>query len=454
MKRRRLIYGTNALVSILSVCGILILVNYIFFKTDIRIDMTDSKLYTVSEHTTSVVDNIDGDIEIIAFFKDVGIDKGEFQDLIKEYTRRSGKINVRYVNPDKEPGVAKKYDIKEYGTVVLADGKQTIKLRLTDHLSGGILKSSEEDITNAIFKLNRKVNKTVYFMTGHGERDVNDDIEPEGLGVLSKALEDEGYKVNEFMLLRGDGIPEDNSVLLVAAPKQSFSLKEISMLKGYLDKGGKAIFLIEPRSGSEIASLLKGYGFDIRDDIIVDPSSKLEGGGDIAPIVAQYAHHDITEGFRFATIFPYSRSIAAPEADGPGTDILAHTGQYSWSETNFELFDQGIAQQEEGDMAGPLGVAAVVENGNNESRVAVFGSVDFVSNIFIDFSGNRDLFLNTVNWVSGDENLISIRPKAGKVGKLAITNKQTNVIFFFTVIMIPAVIFFSGVAIWWKRKRL
>lgn len=454
MKRRRLIYGTNALVSILSVCGILILVNYIFFRTDIRIDMTDSKLYTVSEHTTSVVDNIDGDIEIIAFFKDVGIDKGEFQDLIKEYTRRSGKINVRYVNPDKEPGVAKKYDIKEYGTVVLADGEQTIKLRLTDHLSGGILKSSEEDITNAIFKLNRKVNKTVYFMTGHGERDVNDDIEPEGLGVLSKALEDEGYKVNEFMLLRGDGIPEDNSVLLVAAPKQSFSLKEISMLKGYLDNGGKAIFLIEPRSGSEIASLLKGYGFEIRDDIIVDPSSKLEGGGDIAPIVAQYAHHDITEGFRFATIFPYSRSIAAPEADGPGTDILAHTGQYSWSETNFELFDQGIAQQEEGDMAGPLGVAAVVENGNNESRVAVFGSVDFVSNIFIDFSGNRDLFLNTVNWVSGDENLISIRPKAGKVGKLAITNKQTNVIFFFTVIMIPAVIFFSGVAIWWKRKRL
>ncbi|MEZ4546210.1 MAG: hypothetical protein R3B51_00045 [Thermodesulfobacteriota bacterium] len=105
-------------------------------------------------------------------------------------------------------------------------------------------------------------------------------------------------------------------------------------------------------------------------------------------------------------------------------------------------------------MAGPLGVAAVVENEENKSRVAVFGSVDFVSNIFIDFSGNRDLFLNTVNWVSGDENLISIRPKSGQVGKLAITNKQTNVIFFFTVIMIPAVIFFSGIAIWWKRKRL
>ncbi|MEZ4546208.1 MAG: Gldg family protein [Thermodesulfobacteriota bacterium] len=106
--------------------------------------MTDSKLYTVSEHTTAVIDNIDGDIEVIAFFKDVGVDKGEFQDLIKEYTRRSGKINVRSVNPDKEPGIAKKYDIKEYGTVVMADEEQTIKLRLADHISGGILKSSEK----------------------------------------------------------------------------------------------------------------------------------------------------------------------------------------------------------------------------------------------------------------------------------------------------------------------
>lgn len=453
MKRRRLIYGTNALVSILSVCGILILVNYLFFRTDMRIDMTEAKLYTVSEHTTGVIENIDGDVEIIAFFKDVGMDRSEFQDLIKEYTRRSGNIRMRFVNPDKEPGIAKKYDIKEYGTVVLIDGEQTIKLRLTDHISGGILENSEEAITNALFKLNRKVNKTVYFMTGHGERDVNDDIEPEGLGVLRKALEDEGYNVKEFMLLRSEGLPGKDTVLLIAAPKQAFSLKEIGMIKDYLNKGGKAIFLIEPRSGGEMASVLRGYGFEIRDDIIVDPSSKLEGGGDIAPIVAQYAHHDITEGFRFATIFPYSRSIDVGEQNGIDSSVLAHTGQYSWSETNFELFDQGVAQQEEGDRAGPLGVAAVSENGEG-SRIAVFGSVDFVSNIFIDFSGNRDLFLNTVNWIAGDENLISIRPRSAKEGKLTITKKQTNIIFFFTVIMIPAVIFFSGITIWWKRRRL
>jgi len=188
MKRRRLIYGTNALISVLSVCGILIILNYIFFKSDVRIDMTEGKLYTVSEHTIGVIENIGGDVEMLAFFKDVGMDRSEFQDLIKEYTRRSGNIKIRYVNPDKEPGIAKKYDIKEYGTIVLVDGEQTIKLRLADHISGGILKNAEEELTNALFKLNRVIHKTVYFLTGHGERDINDELEPEGLGVLRGAV--------------------------------------------------------------------------------------------------------------------------------------------------------------------------------------------------------------------------------------------------------------------------
>ncbi|HVY55484.1 MAG TPA: GldG family protein [Thermodesulfobacteriota bacterium] len=453
MKRRRLIYGTNALVSVLSVCGILIILNYIFYKSDARIDMTENKLYTVSEHTVGVINNIDGDVEILAFFKDVGIDRSEFQDLIKEYTRRSKKIKVRFVNPDKEPGVAKKYDIKEYGTAVLVGGKQTIKLRLADHISGGILKNSEEEITNGLFKLNRVVHKSVYFLTGHGERDINDDLEPEGLGTLNAALRDEGYDVKEFLFLRGDPLPVKDSVLIVSSPKQALSLKEITDIKAYLDSGGKAIFLLEPRSAGELVPVLKNYGFAIANDIIVDPSSKLEGGGDIAPIVAQYAPHDITEGFRFATIFPYSRSIDVVDKDGTDAEVIADTGEYSWSETNFELFDQGVAQQEAGDKKGPLGVAAVSED-EHKARIAVFGSVDFVSNLFIDFSGNRDLFLNTVNWVAGDENLISIRPRAAKEGKLTITKKQTNVIFFFTVVLIPAVIFFSGMGIWWKRRRL
>jgi len=451
MRRRKLIYGTGAFISVVSTLGIIIVLNYLLFRTDIRFDVTEGKFHTVSAQTVRVLKNVESEIEIIGFFKDTGVDREGFQDLAKEYSHRNDNIKVKLINPDKEPGIAKKYGVKEYGSVVIGRGDKVVKLRLTDPITGGILNNSEEKITNAILKLTRESEKTLYFLTGHGQRDMGNSVDAEGFGLLRRTIIDEGYNVKEFLILRGEELPRENAILFVAAPIKAFSLKEILYIKNYLNHGGRAVFLIEPRSGNEIASVLKGYGFELSDDVIIDPSSKLEGGGDIAPIVSDYPYHEITEDFRFATIFPYSRSIDVL-SDFNAT-VLASTGEYSWSETDFELFNEGVAQREESDKGGPLGVAAVVEN-SAKGRIAVFGSADFVSNIFLEFSGNRDFFLNTLNWVSGDENLISIRPKAVNTGNLTITTKQVNLIFLFTVVIIPAVILSSGLVIWWKRRRL
>lgn len=451
MRRRKLIYGTGTFISVVSTLGIIIVLNYLLFRTDVRFDVTEGKFHTVSAQTVRVLKSVEGEIEIIGFFKDTGVDREGFQDLAKEYSHRNDNIKVKLINPDKEPGIAKKYGVKEYGSVVIGRGDKVVKLRLTDPITGGILNNSEEEITNAILKLTRESQKALYFLTGHGQRDMGNSVDAEGLGLLRRTIIDEGYNVKEFLILRGEELPRENAILFVAAPKKPFSLKEILYIKNYLNRGGRAVFLIEPRSGNEIASVLKGYGFELSDDVIIDPSSKLEGGGDIAPIVSDYPYHEITEDFRFATIFPYSRSIDVL-SDFNAT-VLASTGEYSWSETDFELFNEGVAQREESDKGGPLGVAAVVEN-SVKGRIAVFGSADFVSNIFLEFSGNRDFFLNTLNWVSGDENLISIRPKAVNTGNLTITTKQVNLIFLFTVVIIPAVILSSGLVIWWKRRRL
>lgn len=452
MRKRKLIFGAGTLISVVSTIGIIIAINYLLYRTDIRFDVTQDKLHTVSSQTVRVLNSVDEDILMTGFYKDTGVDRAGFQDLAKEYSRRNDNIKVNIINPDKEPGVAKKYGVNEYGSVVISKGDKIVKLRLTDPISGGILKNSEEEITNAILKLTRESDKTLYVLSGNGQRDMGNSVDAEGLGLLRKAILDEGYNVREYMILRGQELPIKDSILFVAAPKNAFSLKEIQYIKSYLNSGGKALFLIEPRSGNEIASILDGYGFELSDDVIIDPSSKLEGGGDIAPIVSDYPFHEITEDFRYATIFPYSRSLDAVNGTYE-TTVLANTGEYSWSETNFDLFDEGVAQKQESDRGGPLGVAAVGESSNN-GRVAVFGSADFVSNVFLEFSGNRDLFLNTLNWVSGDENLISIRPKKSSSGNLTITTKQIDIIFIITVVIIPAVILFSGIAVWWKRRVL
>lgn len=452
MKRRKLIYGAGTFISLVSTIGIIVAINYLLFRTDIRFDVTQDKLHTVSTQTVRVLNSIEEPIEIIGFFKETGPDRTAFQDLAKEYSRTSDKIVVALINPDKEPGIAKKYTVKEYGSVIVSAEDKVVKLRLTDPITGGILSNSEEELTNAILKLTRESEKTIFILTGNGERDMGNSVDAEGLGLLRKTIEDEGYNVKEFLVLRGEELPLDNSILFVAAPTTAFSLREIQYIKSYLEKGGRAVFMIEPRSSQEIVSILKGYGFELSDDVVIDPSSKLEGGGDIAPIVSDYPFHEITEDFRFATIFPYTRSMDVVNGVYQ-TEVLANTSEYSWSETDLELFDEGVAQKEEGDRPGPLGVAAIGESSAN-SRIAVFGSADFVSNVFLEFSGNRDFFLNTLNWVSGDENLISIRPKTLHTGNLTITTKQIDLIFIFTVVVIPAVILFSGLAIWWKRRVL
>ncbi len=452
MRVRHFLYGANALILILIVLAILVVLNYIAFKRAVRFDVTEKGLYSLSDQTVKVLKNLDKDIEILAFFKEIGVDRTEFQDLIGRYKSYTDKIKVRFVDPDKEPGVTAKYEVTEYGTVVAASGDQNVKIRLTDLVSGNLVNNAEEEITNAIIKLSRGTRRVVYFLTAHGERDIKDDSEAEGYGSIRRALEAESYIVEELVLLRKGSVPKENSILVVAGPKKPLLEKEVEAIKQFIESGGKALFMVEPKSAKELISLVNDYGFDVGNNVIIDPSSKLVGGGDIAPIVAEYPYHQITEGFNLATLFPYSRSVDAKEDDEFTVTVIAKTDQYSWAEDDFALFDQGIAEKNEDDKSGPLGIVAVGEG--DESRVAVFGSVDFVSNRFFDFSGNRDFFLNTVNWVSGDEHLISIRPRVAEEGKLALTVNQMRLIFSLTVVVLPAAILITGIAVWWRRRNM
>lgn len=454
MRRRRiLIHGTNALVLTLLILGILAVINYLSWKIGSKLDVTRERLHSVSDQTIKVLNGLDKDIEVLAFFKDVGLDRLEFRELMGEYTGRSNRIKFRFIDADKEPGVARKYEIDEYGTVVLSSDDREIKVKVSDPISGTIKNNTEQELTNALIKLSSDRKKGVYFLVGHGERDINNNSDAGGLGKLKRTLEEEGYEVGELLLLRESIIPSKNSILIIASPAKPLSEKELGDIKKYLDEGGRAVFLIEPRMGGDLVSLLKDYGIEVENDIVIDPSSKVVGGGDVAPIVAQYPNHGITDNFRLATIFPFSRSINVTSKDNVTNKLIANTSQFSWSERNLSLFDQGIAQQDDGDKPGPLGVAEVSEIGE-KSKVAVFGSADFVSNRFFGFSGNSDLFLNTVHWIVGDENLISIRPKVAEGGKLTITQNQLTVIFMVTVVLLPAIVLFTGVGVWLKRRNM
>ncbi len=452
-KKRVFIHGTNANIFTLLVLGILTLINYLAWKVKSKIDVTRERLHSVSDQTIKLLNVIDEDIDVLAFFEDVGAERLEFQGLMSEYAKRNSKIKLRLIDADREPGVARRYGINEYGTVVLSSGDREVKVKVIDPITGTMKKNTEEELTNALIKPTKERDKGVYFLVGHGERDIDDDSWQGGLGKLRRALEDEGYQVGEVLLLRESIIPSKNSLMIIASPTKPLTEKELGGIKDYLDDGGKAIFLLEPRTGNNLVLLLKDFGIQLEDDVVIDPSSKMVGGGDVAPVFAQYANHTITDNFRLATIFPFSRSINVSSKDNVVNRLIASTSQFSWSERDLDLFDRGTAQQDDEDKPGPLGVAAVGEIGQ-KGKIAVFGSVEFVTNRFFDFSGNRDLLLNTVRWIVGDESLISIRPKVVEKGEFIITQNQLTVIFILTVVLLPSVVLFTGTGVWLKRRNM
>ena len=451
-KRRLLVHGSNAVILTVIIVAILVFANYFALEYGGRADLTREKLFSISDKTEKLIETLDRDIEIIGFFKELGLDRKQFLLLVNQYEKASDKINVQMVDPDKSPGLATNYGVTEYSTAVVVSGDENLKIKLSDPISDGIINTAEQEITNAIIKLTKSARKTLYFITGHGERDVNENNEVGNLGKLRIILGDEGYEVADLIIKQDLDLPVSDSMLVIAAPKKPLLDTELGAIKKFIDDGGNALFLLEPSGSPQVASLLSGYGFKIGSNIVIDPSSKLVGGGDVAPIVAEYPQHDITSDFKFATLFPFVSTVEAAE-EGSSVTSIAKTSNYSWAETNLELFNQGSAEYNEGDAKGPVSVAAVatLENGNN---VAVFGSVDFVSNRFLEFSGNKDLILNTVNWISGDENLISIRPKVAEQGKFVLTSGQFQFFFVSTIIVVPLIIIGLGIYVWYKRKNM
>jgi ABC-type uncharacterized transport system involved in gliding motility auxiliary subunit len=451
-------YGTHMLITVLIVLGILALIGAISVRHHLRFDLTKTKRHSLSDETIKVLNSVNKEVNAIAFYQENSGGEGELKDFLKLYKYKNPKFNYRFIDPDRNPTLAKKYGITDYGTTVFESGKNETRV------SWG----REEQITNAILKVIREGKKVVYFLKGHGENDIAI-FAKEGYSQAKKALDGQNYEVKELVLLRADNIPEDASVLIISGPKKELMESEMKLIKGYIERGGNLLFLIDPFTVPGLTSFLEGYNLKLRDDIVVDTMSQLFGGDYLIPIVGQYEPHSITRNFNINTFFPFARSIEIIKKAKAGitAEPLANTNKESWGETDRKMLEkEGKAKFDGGkDTRGPLTIAAVVtvqigekkneKRGGKNSKMAVFGDSDFANNSYLNILGNRDLFLNTLNWMAEEEGLISIRPKDTDYNPVILSRAMGKVIFFVPVVIIPAMILLAGIVVLsvkrWKK---
>jgi ABC-type uncharacterized transport system involved in gliding motility auxiliary subunit len=464
-------FGTVAVVSAVVVLAILIAINYLGVRHNKRWDLTAAKQFTLSEQTRKILGGLQKPVAIKVFA--TPNDFQRFRDRLDEYQYASKQVSIEYIDVDKYPSRAQQYQVQQVGTVVFDYGGRTER----------VTSDGEQELTNGLIKVLQGKQNKVYFVQGHGERST-DASAREGYSTISSSLTSENFAVDKLVLAQQKEVPADASVVIVAGPKTDLFAPEIDMIKRYLAKGGKVFFLLDPpeKEGSGeipgISALLKDWGIEVGNNVVVDVSGmgQLLGTGPETPVAAKYQSHPITDRFELLTAYRLARSVApiTGGTSGKFPQTLVETSANSWGETDVKLLissGQVKRDLDKGDKAGPVSLAAAVsapatdtppppagakpEDANTnkpETRIVVFGDSDFASNGWLGIQGNRDLFLNTVNWLAQQENLISIRPRDPENRGITLTAGQQELIFYVTVLFIPGVILLAGVFTWWRRR--
>jgi ABC-type uncharacterized transport system involved in gliding motility auxiliary subunit len=464
-------YGTLAAASVVIVLGILAAINYLAERHNKRWDLTAAGQYTLSDQTKKVLQGLTKPVRVTVFARTEDFDRFKFR--LDDYQYLSKQLQIEYIDPEKRPSMAEKLQENALGTIVLEyEGRVQ---RVTSE--------SEQDLTNGLIKVIQGQQPKVFFVTGHGERDIAGSDQA-GYGGIAGELKGDNFLAEPLVLLQQD-IPADARVLVVAGPKSDYLEPEIAKLQAYLAKGGKLMVLIDPPQNAEapplnhLIALLKEWSVEVGNNAILDPMSQLRGTQADVPVAAQYPFHKITETFRLLTAYPYTRSVKPIEGapSGRTATSIVMSGRNSWAESDLKrLTKEGTAEPEfdKGDVQGPqslaVAVSAPVEGatppppaekpsegedanaGKPETRLVVVGDSDFASNSVAGMGGNRDMFLNMVNWLAQQDNLISVRARNPEDRRITMTAGQDRMIFWFTMLILPGLIFLAGIQTWWRRR--
>lgn len=460
--RRSTRHGVNAAFMIAVFLAIMGMVAAMSVRYKARLDLTETGRYSLSPQTIKILKSLDRDVEAIAFYRSDERTRQAMYDLLSEYSYHSPRFRFWFVDPDKKPLEAAKYEVTSYRTTLIrGGGNQEI-----------VGMETEGKVTTALIHVLTDEVKTVYFLTGHGEKPI-DDTDRAGFSATRNALEKESYQVRELLLVSQERVPEDAAVLVVGGPRKDLLPDELEKIAAYIEGNGNVMFLLDPGPTPRLTDFLSGYGFKVGHDIVVDKGSRMIGANYLFPVVMDYnPKHLISRDFDLVTFFPVARSVRIVEDPAKGAYNLAKTGTNSWAMMEGQIDEDNVEFDPRKDERGPINLVSVavtldgkveaaqplaIGYGADEIRrwgkLAVFGDSDFASNAHFDLMGNKDFFLNTLNWLTEETALISVRGKEAGPTPLTLTETQGRIAFWLSVIIAPSLAVAIGVGVIARRRR-
>src|SRR3954471_14759920 len=454
LKARQTKFAAYAATYVLVVIAVIVVVNVLADRYNKSYDATANKRYSLSEQTAKVVKGLKQDATITYLNQSTRFREGK--DLLDQYRNLSPKVKVEYLDPEKEPLRAREMGVRSFGNtaVVQVAGRKEEAKSMT-----------EEGITGAFIRDLKNNTRTICFITGSGEHQI-DDADRYGYSRFKDLLGKDEYGAKSVSLLEKAEVPSDCTALVVAGPSGNYEQPEVEAIKKYVETGGRALLMLDPPlklGRSEVAdndaltNLIQSWGVTLDKDLILDlnPIGQLAGLGPQVALVTSYDAHPIVNEIKgSATGFPLSRSLSIKNSDKTTVEKLFSSSSTSLATNN--LSSPAINPNDPKNKKGPLPIAAAgtynTGKDNSQGRFVVMGSSTWLGNSFIKFNGNSDLALNTINWLASDEYLIAIRPKEREDRRITMTRSQLTWVRTTSQFLLPLVVIVAGVSVWWNRR--
>lgn len=452
-------YGSNALILSLAFLGILVVINFLAYKNTKRWDLTEDQSNTLAKETVDVLKSLPENVVAKAFFTTnsaLASSKESAKTLLDKYVYDgAGKFKYDFIDPNTDPASAQEAGITKDGSIVLYMGSS----------KQSVATISESDLTGAMVRLMNPGSHVIYFLTGHGEYPIEGGSD-QSYTQLSTALQAKNYKVSSLNLLAVLQIPQDASVIVIPGPKKPLTDAEVSMLDAYLKNGGSVIVMEDPATDTQFGDspdplatdLAQTYGIDLGNNVVVDVYGYQAFQNAYFAVGYNYATHVITQKMStMGTGFQSARSVSANE--GIGTDYtktqLITTVDQSWGETDMATIQNNSVKNDQGvDLAGPIPLAVVATGTTTNARLVVFGDSDFATNAYYGFYGNSDMIINSIDWASKEENLISLTPKNTVDRTLAQPKAYTmSLILLGSLVVVPGIVLAGGIGTWLVRRK-
>lgn len=479
MTGRQARQSTLAVLSTLILLAIVVAAYVIVLRANIIADMTVDERFTLSEQTQSILRAASlstREIEIRAFYTPQNIDQREIDDqYFQLYEAGSdGRIRVRYVDPQAEPGLAAPYiDALAQGVYVFM-GYVNDDRNFTSVLPVAMSGRQEEDISQALAILLTSGQFTVYFERSLETLDPLN-TQQQGMSTIRRLMEQNGIIVQPLELASlaasGEQIPRDAAALVIARPRRQLEPEEITILGDYLERGGalfiagdaflsENLFMADDSAFNEF--MWQNYGLRLTEAIIVDPASSGETQLDI--LSAQVftnnaigANLNLPEQPGTGVVFHIARAIEIDDTPPVQNGRVIMSSPAAWGERNWmRLFQQNDYSFDEGvDAAGPLTSLAWAFDEDTGAKIVLIGDGEFLTNGRVQSpQGNAIVFLDSIGWMTGFTEEVRFEPRGfATTPLLFVGGQQLDVIAFITLILLPGTMFVIATGIWLRRMR-